>query len=160
MMKSILFSAENVYYTIKHGCRDVKKKMRHQLKWHDGVEAFAVAKWGYVMCETEEGMRDAPDLPIWRLFPYGKVGDLLWVREPFDDLRQYPDREDEYKNLIALYKADCVKPYGRWMPGSFMPRVCSRLIIRIEDVHVAIGEDYWSWDIHYDLVANYGAKMD
>jgi len=74
--------------------------------------------------------------------PYGKPGELLWVRETFADIGR-PDRLPEY-----VYKADFKpeeweesekerKALGyKWTPSIFMPRGASRITLEIKDVRV------------------------
>jgi hypothetical protein len=94
-----------------------------------------------------------PQTPITKpLFcPYGKPGDLLWVRETWcqgaDDGRQVPLR------MATLYRADgehvtlsdgdgftAVNKDGSekspWRPSIHMPRWASRITLRITDVRV------------------------
>lgn len=112
----------------------------HTNKWlgaHGGVMAFA-------KCNAAA------------LCPYGKPGDLLWVRESFaivprtayarsDGVRQTlrPDDGED----AAIYRADWVRSAGglRWRPSIHMPRWASRITLEITDVRVerlqAIGRD-------------------
>lgn len=67
--------------------------------------------------------------------PYGKPGDLLWVRESFTSW------EGE-----IIYKADCktdIPPEYRasglkWTPSIYMPKALSRMTLRITDVKVEL----------------------
>lgn len=79
--------------------------------------------------------------------PYGKPGDLLWVRESITT----SDRDEEGLRYEPFYRADVTDPYGlcftsndgpryveqlRWTPSIHMPRTASRLTLRITDVRV------------------------
>lgn len=62
--------------------------------------------------------------------PYGSRGDTLWVRETF--------QLDPARKLPTCYRArGCTCGFEHaWRPAIFMPRVCSRLSLRIADVRV------------------------
>lgn len=76
--------------------------------------------------------------------PYGKVGDLLWVRETF-----CPFIKDHMITSNYAYKADCDDesercrqdyiaagyPY-QWKPSIFMPKDACRIWLEITDVRV------------------------
>ena len=62
--------------------------------------------------------------------PYGRGGDLLWVRETF-----FP----RLQNTAAIYRADSpddgmAEMYGGWKPSIFMPRTLSRLTLEVTNV--------------------------
>lgn len=76
--------------------------------------------------------------------PYGKPGDLLWVREAF---RGHGDDEQDGLPPSAWRNRDCISYEahgepggGAWVtkckPGIHMPRWASRLTLRITDVRV------------------------
>jgi len=89
------------------------------------------------------------------LCPYGKPGDVLWVRETFRrDIDRYHAR-----NLVVYRADDAVSnaatdaafefPDVDWRPSTHMPRWASRLSLRIKSVRVerlqAISEaDAWA----------------
>ena len=63
--------------------------------------------------------------------PYGKVGDILWVRETFN----YRDRE----KMNVAYKADKDKQaqhFLPWKPSIHMPKAAARIWLEITDVRV------------------------
>lgn len=61
--------------------------------------------------------------------PYGQIGDQLWVRETFTELK------DEIH-----YRADCIGSLDYnligWKPSIFMPKVASRITLEITNVRV------------------------
>lgn len=64
--------------------------------------------------------------------PYGRVGDRLWVREPYCRLRNND-------NVIAFKEddPDCVpRLAGRWNSPMFMPRSASRITLGLTDITV------------------------
>lgn len=95
--------------------------------------------------------------------PYGKVGDVLWVRETW-----FPTRFD-YKKLLSLgdkshikYKAggnycpkrDCV---GRsWKPSIHMPKEAARIFLEITDIRVERLQDISEEDAKAEGVLYYG----
>lgn len=72
--------------------------------------------------------------------PFGKPGDLLWVRETWGQ----PYLEEDLANCKYLYKADWnainqVKQAlvgERWKPSIHMPKKASRIWLMIEDIRV------------------------
>lgn len=63
--------------------------------------------------------------------PYGKPGDILWVREAWAPLGYYP-----ICNYTFMYKADVNQRYSKWKPSIYMPKAASRIWLRITDVRV------------------------
>lgn len=68
--------------------------------------------------------------------PYGKVGDVLWVRETFSRIRF----EDETSNYVFkadddFYK-DNVEDWQGWKPSIHMPFEAARIFLEITDVRV------------------------
>ena len=76
--------------------------------------------------------------------PYGKVGDVLWVRETYTKLLP-----EHFITSLYVYKADCdlggeearqdyIKagyPY-QWKPSIFMPKEACRIRLEITDIRV------------------------
>jgi hypothetical protein len=60
-------------------------------------------------------------------FPYGKVGDVLWVRETWQ-----PSAND----VFVHFKADYSKPGKGWKPSIHMPKSYARIWLRITNVRV------------------------
>lgn len=66
--------------------------------------------------------------------PYGKIGDILWVRETFINDADFGEPP------IYVYKADC-KNYpmssgSHWMPSIFMPKEACRLFLKITSIRI------------------------
>lgn len=74
--------------------------------------------------------------------PYGKRGDILWVRETYRELVPTFGIADKY-----VYRADGVQlaKGEKWTPSIHMPRVACRLFLEVLDVRaerlIKIGED-------------------
>lgn len=71
--------------------------------------------------------------------PYGKPGDLLWVRETFARNEVLPLMDREAGEFI--YRADlngrgATKYTATWKPSIHMPRWASRITLRITDIRV------------------------
>ncbi len=66
-------------------------------------------------------------------FPYGKIGDVLWVRETF---------KENFKENIALgqsnyiFRADGKCETDFWKPSIFMPFKACRLFLKITDIRI------------------------
>lgn len=92
--------------------------------------------------------------------PYGKPGDLLWVRETWQMLERWgtefggaPYEYDLYdgaipkeqsRNIFIEYRADGYGD-GPWHPSIFMPRWASRIMLEVTGVRVERVKDI-SWD--------------
>lgn len=76
--------------------------------------------------------------------PYGKAGDVLYVRETFANIAGFGFDKDLFPNGYA-YRADCrdidsiniAKEYGvKWKPSIHMPKLASRIKLKITDIRV------------------------
>lgn len=102
---------------------------------------------------------DGQCFPTFRC-PYGKPGDLLYVREVWnifcfsqdgDDawpVRKIPTREEHAENNeqrlssgLRFRQGEKYIPEGPWRPGIHMPRWASRLTLRLTDVRVEQVQD-------------------
>lgn len=90
--------------------------------------------------------------------PYGKKGDLIWVRETFFiDTADYIATESDLENTYYRADGECCdlipecacsevgKP--KWKPSIYMPRWASRLTLKITDVRVERVQDITSDDV-------------
>jgi len=76
-------------------------------------------------------MRDDP----WAVrCPYGQPGDLLYVRETWHKLFEYPRGHNE----SIVYRADGhgLLPGARWKPSIHMPKRLARIWLEVTDVRV------------------------
>jgi hypothetical protein len=82
----------------------------------------------------------SPDFEnAWISCPYGKPGDLLWVREAWRAWSQYDDWPPSRlpPGVDVQYIADASAPWAsRYRHARFMPRWASRITLRITDVRV------------------------
>ena len=94
---------------------------------------------------------DADDLQHWpdyykpMLCPYGKPGDLLWVRETWhtdeaDLIYARAKHEDLMSASPIFYRADPVNNDAGcvWRPSIFMPKWASRITLKITDVRAEL----------------------
>lgn len=65
------------------------------------------------------------------LCPYGKVGDVLWVRERWMKLI-HRDRESEYGYPTEVHSPEKLK----WKPSIHMPKDIARIWLEVTDVRV------------------------
>lgn len=75
--------------------------------------------------------------------PYGKVGDVLWVRETW---KEAPEQATWKK---YSYKADYnshLAQLGKWKPSIFMPKDASRIWLKITNVSVERLQDITNKD--------------
>lgn len=63
--------------------------------------------------------------------PYGQIGDILWVRETWQRIEG--DR--------IIYKADPIVWGGKWKPSIFMPKVASRIKLKVTNIRVERVQD-------------------
>ncbi len=74
-----------------------------------------------------------PDNYLIRECPYGKIGDLLWVRETFWEVDGY-----------YFYRADGRDDFERWKPSIHMPKIASRITLEIADIRVERVQDIYA----------------
>lgn len=90
--------------------------------------------------------------------PYGKPGDRLWVREGFIDAEDYPchpyhDEEDGGPRYE--YRADTSAEQSAnilWKPSIHMPRIASRITLKVTGVRVERLQDISEEDIEAEGV--------
>lgn len=81
--------------------------------------------------------------------PYGKPGDILWVRETW----QKSINPNEF-----IYKADCDNPlYSevKWKPSLFMPKEACRLFLKVKSVHPERLHQISDDDCFYEGIIDY-----
>lgn len=65
--------------------------------------------------------------------PPCQVGDILYVRETWQCLNPYSDKEYVYR---ASCDADYAKDIGKWHPSIHMPKEAARIWLKVTDVQV------------------------
>lgn len=63
--------------------------------------------------------------------PYGKVGDILWVRETFSN-----GNIENKKHTGFRYKADDESFNVKWKPSLFMPKDACRIFLEITEIRI------------------------
>ena len=72
--------------------------------------------------------------PVYWKYPYGRVGDRLWVRETWQCTCVCP--------LTYSYRADGeFEPYSPWQSAIFMPRKAARIFLEITGIRVERVQD-------------------
>jgi len=73
-------------------------------------------------------------------YPYGKPGDLLWVRETWESVPVQVggvyDDKPPIEEVVIRFKADSPDSFERWKPSIHMPKSASRIWAMIEDISV------------------------
>ena len=103
----------------------------------------------------------APERPLPKEMldsPYGKPGDLLWVRETWQSEKdmQVPDSSP----IDVVYRATDEKGWiefefdWKWCPSIHMPRWASRITLEVVDVRVELNTyaEEWEWVVEFKLV--------
>lgn len=62
--------------------------------------------------------------------PYGKIGDVLWVRETF------LENDGEYYFKASMDDSDNKYLSGSWKPSIHMPKIAARIYLKITNVRV------------------------
>ncbi len=128
--KPILFNTDMVQ-AILNGSKTQTRRVVKPQPSETGVSAFNDGEHPQMKC------------------PYGKVGDVLWVREAFAE-------DDDTPKVI--YKADHTKEvqnYVKWKPSIRMPKIACRLFLQITNIRVERLQDITEQD-----AKNEGAKHD
>jgi len=108
---------------------------------HIPTEFFMMSAGDWACRTCGNGMRMTRNDAVGIRCPYGKPGDMLWVRETFI---QNPAEYDYYLSSSVpivpdntVYRADVNDPNpGPWKPAIHMPRKLSRLTLEITKVRV------------------------
>jgi hypothetical protein len=164
-MKPILFSTKMVQAILegrKSMTRRVAKKIpqgTHRIE-NNGDGAFEVFWGGTNLGTFFDGSTKIK-------CPYGKPGDILWVRETW---REQPVGEDDH--IEIQYRADFTEEelgcYGRrgghaprkWKSSRFMPRSAARIFLRVKDVRVERIQDITAEDAKAEGLLPHGCQKD
>lgn len=135
--KPILFSTPMVQ-AIMRGHKNQTRRVIKPAPDHNGVYETAMApgmgalnnKWAIKKDGRFERIK----------CPYGVRGDLLWVRETFNNTCG-----------DTLYRADGIElGCAKWKPSIFMPKDLSRLTLLIRDIRVERLNDISTMDARYE----------
>lgn len=150
--RPILFSGPMVN-AILHGLKTQTRRLVKPIPppWIDELHGDELSKRAPYDIEDDDqrvcgwGFQDDHDQHY--RFPYGKIGDQLWVRETFAVCAD--------SNIF--YKADGKPdPWDgvKWKPSIHMPRLASRITLEITDVRVERLNDITDADALAEGVAN------
>jgi hypothetical protein len=126
--RPILFSTAMVRALLARTKRQTRRITKPQpiAVWSQGVTITDAAHYS-----AHVRLADGAGVDPWIRCPYGKAGDLLWVRETWGVFRRQPG--------TPVYRADDENALGAsnaWRPSIHMRRSYSRLTLRITDVRL------------------------
>jgi hypothetical protein len=146
-MKPILFSVPMVQAIQDDRKTQTRRviKNKYFLQW-TGEDGF-----------TDDFIKD-PDNLWAEQCPYGKPGDILWVRETWKNYEKAVGYGESFriKNFLA-YKADQNNDNiqkssewyeGKWKPSIFMPREAARIFLKVTNVRVERLQEITVEDAH------------
>jgi hypothetical protein len=96
------------------------------------------ATWGWVVKRSIGARSDRYEIIQQFKCPYGKVGDILWVRETFVHNGAYylyrasQNNDDYFHDFDTYEKTEKIK----WKPSIFMPKAACRIFLKITNVKV------------------------
>lgn len=100
------------------------------------TKARPILMSGHMARALDAGIKTQTRRAIKRpLCPYGAVGDLLWVREPWREL----DSRDGWRRLYEYRERAEARGYAsehKWRPSMYMPIEASRITLRITKIGV------------------------
>lgn len=118
---------------IKEQFKECKHHLFVEANWKNESSDFVINDEGYAYCKLcGNGVNDSNNFKGVKC-PYGKIGDVLWVRETFV---QYPVVGKNSTETETEYKADESPIKFRWKPGIHMPKEACRLFLKIKDIRV------------------------
>lgn len=90
--------------------------------------------------------------------PYGKPGDILWVRETWQLLPSGFDEIPPEYNYIYAASHQLSDECTRWRPSIHMPRAACRLFLRVKNVRVERLQDISEEDAKAEGITSYWAE--
>jgi hypothetical protein len=134
--RPILYSTDMVKATTRHLKRMTRREIS-QKKWiindePDRYKFHGLDDNGSALFEDLK-----PEITPWMEpipCPYGKAGDLLWVRESFAISKYFNGLREE---CFPIFKADHEFPVDwNWKPSIHMPKLAARIWLQIESISV------------------------
>lgn len=86
--------------------------------------------------------------------PYGKVGDILWVRERWNNII------DDQGKRIGYYHSTDTDLNNKWKPSIHMPKEACRIFLQITDIRVERLQDISEEDAIAEGVEGFGYIPD
>ncbi len=140
--KPILFSTEMVQAILEGRKTQTRRVIKPQPEWKDRK---GLCSQGWSWSDKNTKLSSYPEADsfseaISLCCPYGNVGDILWVRETWQETT-WMTKEDE--NYGFIYRAsengkdweDNTEDW-KWKPSIFMPKEACRIKLRIVNVRV------------------------
>lgn len=125
-MKPILFSTEMVQAILEGRKTQTRRVVKPQpIMPEPTSEIMLNDSFGWVVRHKINERPDAYEATSQLKCPYGKVGDVLWVRETWC-----------YNGHYYVFKADHSDMPFRWKPSIHMPKEACRLFLRITNIRV------------------------
>lgn len=93
-------------------------------------------------------LKREPDMGVFVKYPYGKPGDLLWVRETFTE---WPKGSYQYRASTAFGDE-----LGIWKPSIHMPKAAARIWLMVEEITVERLQDISEEDAIAEGCSSYG----
>lgn len=93
---------------------------------------------GQALHWTEEFSHEFIAMPENDLCPYGKVGDVLWVRETsfeFSKYRDFPMFQNATGDYVYRADGNCIGEH-KWKPSIYMPKEACRIFLEITSIRV------------------------
>ena len=134
--KSIIFSTEEVRAIV-----DGRKTMTRMVV--KPQPTFVDTEHNYAIFETEGKPHKELNCP------YGKVGDILWVKETWQESECFDFAiKDEYVYKANEDQEDFANEFGvHWKSSVCMPRAAARLFLKVKDIRVERLQDITEQDI-------------
>ena len=89
--------------------------------------------------------------------PYGQPGDILWVRETWQESECFDfNVKDKYAYLANEHESEFAQEYKiRWRPSIHMPKKAARLFLRVKNVRVERVQDISIEDARAEGITEY-----
>ena len=133
--RGIPFTDDLVCAVIDGRKTQTRRPVRRSKRNADGiiiVETDNSKLWPFNMYDDGWSDENGVEHPI--PCPYGKTGDLLWIREAWQTYRE-KNPGGEWGPETTVYRAERDAPFG-WRPSIHMPRFRSRIDLRVLAVRV------------------------
>lgn len=104
------------------------------------------------------------ETPEYKFCPYGKPGDILWVRETWAASNLLTSGGSDFSHYVFKADEDPLHNYFKWKPSIHMPKAAARIWLQIEAITVQrlldIGDvDARAEGIKYDEQAGYDCYL-
>jgi hypothetical protein len=156
--RPILFSTKMVQ-AILAGCKTQTRRIVKPQPPNGCEDKDPILDWcnynnekGYQNCYMSWETELHPDGFHNVVSPYGKVGDVLWVRESFlADMAGYSYKANQTEEQASYFK---------WKPSIHMPKDAARIWLRITNIRVEILQDIKPNDCRKEGYPNSGYAQD